>query len=570
VSNYEEFVSAYHEHFTRDPNACVNLGVEKHLGDLPDPSHEAAALEVEEARELLHRAQALLSGDLPFDTRLDLDLAILSLESEIHGETYLFNGRTARAQKPTAGNDIGDGIFMLFINDPRPAHSRLADITSRIQQIPDYLDALLARLDTPVARWVKMDLEKVGGLDSLFETIQNWAEEESWTDVGRLRQGRRDAHVAIADYAQALKAMPTTKQLHVGKEIAQEIVRTRGVSLSFEELHGIARDFLGKTNQQLEALAERLIPRYEMPAESSLAEVHSFLNKRFRVEVPPGDLEALLARYQEERSRILAFIKERDLFPIFDGQDMLILRTPKFMEPSIPAGAMMSPPPFREGIRKSIVYLTLSEALMDEHTELTIPTMMVHEGIPGHHLQLATAGLHDSLIRRHCDCMDLCEGWTTMLEEYMLDMGYCADLADEVRFCGRRDISRIGARVAIDLFFMTGDKKYLDVGVDCDLSSDDPFEAAGNLLAAVTGFVPSRVQAELNWYSQERGYPLSYLTGNHLVWELKRDVISAQSGQLEGMELDRLFHRTFLEAGNMPVSFLRRVFQEKEILPAAA
>jgi len=548
----------------------VNLGVEKNLGDLPDPSHEAAEATVEEARSLLQQAQALSAGDLSFDKNLDMDLAILSLESEIHRETYTFNGRSTRAQKPTAGDDIGDGIFMLFINDPRPSHSRLADITSRIQQIPDYLTALLARLDTPVARWVKMDLDKVRGLDSLFETIQNWAEEESWTDIKRLRQGRRDAHKAIAEYAQALKAMPTTTQLHVGDEVAQEIVRTRGVSLSFDVLHGIAKNFLAQTNEQLEELAERLIARYDMPPESTLAEVHSFLNKRFRVEVPPGDLEALLSRYQEERSRILAFIQERDLFPIFEGQDMLILRTPKFMEPSIPAGAMMSPPPFREGIRKSIVYLTLSEALMDEHTELTIPTMMVHEGIPGHHLQLATAGLHESLIRRHCDCMDLCEGWTTMLEEYMLDMGYCADLADEVRFCGRRDISRIGARVAIDLFFMTGDKKYLDVGVECDLSSDDPFEAAGSLLQTVTGFVPNRVQAELNWYSQERGYPLSYLTGNHLVWELKRDVIEAQEGRLEGMELDRLFHRTFLEAGNMPVSFLRRVFQEKELLPRAA
>ena len=108
---------------------------------------------------------------------------------------------------------------------------------------------------------------------------------------------------------------------------------------------------------------------------------------------------------------------------------------------------------------------------------------------------------------------------------------------------------------------MSGDKSYLEVGVDCDLSSDDPFVAAGKLLFEVTGFVPGRVQAELNWYSQERGYPLSYLTGNHLVWSLKRDLERAQRGKLEGRELDRVFHRVYLESGNMPVSFLRRVFE---------
>ena len=295
-------------------------------------------------------------------------------------------------------------------------------------------------------------------------------------------------------------------------------------------------------------------------------QLQGFLAQRFRVELPNGALEDVLARYQAEREKILAFISERDLFPVFDEQDMKILRTPGFMEPSIPAGAMMSPAPFREGVRTSLVYLTLSEELLDEHTELSIPSMMIHEGIPGHHLQLATASTHPSIIRRHADAMDQAEGWTTMLEDYMLDQGYLGERTDEARFIGKRDINRIGARVAIDLFFMTGERGYLDVGVDCDLSPDDPFEAAGNLLQAVTGFVPGRVQAELNWYSQERGYPLSYLTGNTLVWELKRDVEAAQRGRLEDLELDRAFHRVYLEAGNMPVSFLRRVYRHQGLL----
>ena len=150
-----------------------------------------------------------------------------------------------------------------------------------------------------------------------------------------------------------------------------------------------------------------------------------------------------------------------------------------------------------------------------------------------------------------------------------IDVGYAPELADEIRFATKRDISRIGARVAIDLFFMTGDRKYLEIGVDCDLSSDDPFVAAGELLRAVTGFVPDRVQAELNWYSTERCYPLSYLTGNTLVWELKRDIVEAQRGKLEGLDLDREFHRVYLETGNMPVSYLRRVFEHEGMLAAS-
>ena len=148
--------------------------------------------------------------------------------------------------------------------------------------------------------------------------------------------------------------------------------------------------------------------------------------------------------------------------------------------------------------------------------------------------------------------MDQAEGWTTMLEDYMLDVGYMGELTDEARFVAKRDTNRIGARVAIDLFFMTGERGFLDVGVDVDHTDDgdydrsDPFVAAGRLLRAATGFAPGRVEAELNWYSQERGYPLSYLTGNRLVWELKRDVSKAQAGSLNGLTLDRAFHRASL------------------------
>ena len=71
------------------------------------------------------------------------------------------------------------------------------------------------------------------------------------------------------------------------------------------------------------------------------------------VKLTDGRLEDILDRYEEERRRIDAFIGERDLFPVPADQDLRIMRTPGFMTPSIPAGAMMPPPPFRPGVRRS-------------------------------------------------------------------------------------------------------------------------------------------------------------------------------------------------------------------------
>ena len=565
MMTYAAFCDAFHAHFTNDPNARVVLGVDERLGELPDPSRQATLASVASARGLLASLADIDTAALGFDETLDLDLARLALEREIHDSTYTFNGRSRESQLPTAGDDIGDGIFLMFANDPRPAHDRLSDITARLEGVETYIEALKARLDTPVKRWAEIDREKVEGLPGLLENIENWAEGEGFPELARLQAARTSAESAAAGYLTWLAEQPTTDHFHLTEHTARRIVHLRGISASLEELHSYARRFLAETNETLEVLRERLVPRYDLPESTTVVELHAFLNKRFAVKLEDGRLDSILDRYQAEREKILGFIQERDLFPVFDEQDMKIIRTPGFMAPSIPAGAMMSPPPFRGGVRTSLVYLTLSEALMDEHTELGIPGMMIHEGIPGHHLQLATAATHTSIIRRHTDAMEHAEGWTTMLEDYMLDVGYMGELTDEARFIGKRDISRIGARVAIDLFFMTGERRYLDVGVEADTSSADPFEAAGALLQAVTGFTPSRTQAELNWYSQERGYPLSYLTGNVLVWSLKRDVIAASEGR-EPVEIDRDFHRIYLNSGNMPVRFLRRVFEHEGML----
>ena len=563
--SYRDFSDRFHAHFTRSANERVFLGVERDLGHLPDPSEAEAQARLLEARDLASRIAQVRAGTDDFDENLDLDLAQMRLDGEIHQFTLEFNGRTRRAQLPHAGDDIGDGMFALFINDPRPDGERLENVTDRLEAVPDYLLALMARLDTPVTRWAAIDDEKVEGLPHMFATLANWAAEVKWADTDRLQRARVAAEGALTEYRAWLAAQPTCDNVHVERETAARIIDLRGIDLSIEQLHAIARDFLARTRAQIDELAGRLAARYGL-GDASVEEVEKYLNQRYQVRVEGGDTGRVLERYRAERTRIRAFIDQHDLFPIFDGGDLAILQTPRFMEPSIPAGAMVPPPPFREGTRRSLVYLTLSEALMDEHTELSIPSMMIHEGIPGHHLHLATAGTHPSVIRRHCEAMDQAEGWTTMLEDYMLDVGYMGDLTDEARFIGKRDISRLGARVAIDLFLMTGEREMLDVGVPADIRATDPFAAAGSLLAAVTGFVPGRVKAELNWYSQERGYPLSYLTGNHLVWALKRDVIDAQAGTLSGLDLDRRFHATYLRAGNMPVRYLRRVYEHEGLL----
>jgi len=560
VSSHDDFVAAFHDLQARNPNECVFRGIDRRLDELPDPSADESARTVAEARRLLAALDGIDRGKLDADARLDLDLARLVMERQVHEATIEIDGVRHGARAPQAGRTVGDGIFLLFANDPRPAAERLADITSRLEQVPAFAEAMLARLDRPVARWVDIDVEDIEGLPDLFGAIDGLAEAEGWADRPRLGAARAAAEDALRRYAERLRALPTSTSVHVGTPAARLTVKVRGIEQSLEELHAMATSFLAETAATIEELRGKLARKHGLDPATTTEALGAFLKDRFRVDLGGGDLDALPGRYDAERVKIDAFIAERALFEVPSDQELRILRTPKFMIPTIPAGAMMAPPPFRAGTRRSLVYLTVDQDRLGEHTELGIPSMMIHEGIPGHHLQLASAGGHPSVIRRHVDAPDQAEGWTTMLEDYMLDQGYMGELTDEARFIGKRELARIAARVAIDLYFMTGDREYLDIGVGCDLSAPDAFAVAGDLLETVTGFSRARVESELNWYSLERGYPLSYLTGNRLVWQLKRDFAAAARRRGEGDELaiDRAFHRAYLEAGSMPVAYLRR------------
>jgi len=83
MKEYDLLIHKFHEHFTSDGNACITLGVNKHLDDLPDPSLENIVETVEKGKKLLAELRSFPRGVLDFYQMLDLDLAILEVEFEI-------------------------------------------------------------------------------------------------------------------------------------------------------------------------------------------------------------------------------------------------------------------------------------------------------------------------------------------------------------------------------------------------------------------------------------------------------------------------------------------------------
>ncbi len=569
AANFQAIESRFKQFVLADADASMGLGDTSFLDQLGNPSLKQLNEDTAQAKALLIDIKNCSTEG--FEQQLDLDLITRHLKQQVFFAELEQSGQPQRRRQPGGIDGISAGIFQLFVNDDRSTEQRLDNILSRLQQAPNYLKAEAEVITQPIQRWRNVEVEQGEGLPDLFSTIYNWAEETQYPKQTELKAAIKDCNAALSIYLDDLKNRECLIDFAIGEDKVNELLALRNIKQSPAELIKMARDFMTETQALLSSLNKRLCKKYELNSTTSDEQLHDFLNEKFAAKIKNGKLDSVLDYYSDQIQSINDFIEQRHLFALPAQQEIRLLQTPSFLEPVIPAGAMWPPLALRAGKKTSLVYLTLKEDQLAEHTELGIPVMMIHEGIPGHHLQFATAAQHSSFIRRFYSANEHAEGWTTMLEDYMLDVGYINDdLVDEVRFIAKREMSRLVARVGIDLYFMTGKRDYLDVGLDLEFSdtgySDDVFENAAKLLKKATGFTDGRVQAEINWYSSEQSYPLSYLTGNRLVWQLKQDIQAANKKDLDALTLDQAFHKVYLESGCMPVESLRSVFEHQGFL----
>jgi uncharacterized protein (DUF885 family) len=180
-------------------------------------------------------------------------------------------------------------------------------------------------------------------------------------------------------------------------------------------------------------------------------------------------------------------------------------------------------------------------------------TTVFHEGVPGHHLQVAQTLYRSGLLNRWrrmlCWVSGHGEGWALYAERLMADLGWLEDPADRM---GMLDSSLFrAARVVVD------------IGTHCRLAA--PAEVGGGTWDADKMWTYLRThtfqQEDFLRFEHLRylGWPgqaPSYKVGERLWLELREQVRSAE--QAAGRTFDlRAFHRQALDVGSLGLDVLR-------------
>jgi len=178
-------------------------------------------------------------------------------------------------------------------------------------------------------------------------------------------------------------------------------------------------------------------------------------------------------------------------------------------------------------------------------------TTVYHEGVPGHHLQVAQAVYNKDELnswRRNLSWSSgHGEGWALYAERLMQDLGFLEDLGDQL---GMLDGQRMrAARVVLDIGVHLG-KPRLDGTGKWD------YDYAREFMGKNVHMAPAFIDFEVNRYFGWPGQAPSYKIGQR-IWEELRNEVAAR----QGANFDiKAFHSKALNLGGLPLDTLKMAF----------
>ena len=199
-------------------------------------------------------------------------------------------------------------------------------------------------------------------------------------------------------------------------------------------------------------------------------------------------------------------------------------------------------PPAGDGSRGGTFFVNVSDPSSWGTFELE--SMAFHEGIPGHHLQLAIASeLHDvPEFRKHIHNSAYAEGWGLYTERLSDEMGLYSSAVD-----------RIGMFSADS---MRACRLVVDTGLHALGWSR---EQAVEYMVANSPLAEGVVRPEVDRYIVSPGQATSYMVGR---LEIQR--MRAEAEQRQGAAFDiRRFHSAVLDSGSLPLGVLDEVVRAR-------
>ena len=510
-----------------------------HLEEWPDVSDMGVESRLASLTEFADRAENLVSDSSEDQTLLD---------------TIAFTGRSQALQlrfRPDLEwvNHTG-GIFSQILTFlprfPLVTNDHGERYLEKVKRLPGFLDGWSSRLQRASERGVVPIMHLVSALASSLDRHlavpvsagplsqqpppTSLTDTEAWTArlhplldaltpaLARLRATLVDHTLPVARPDQS----PGLVHLEGGRDHYEELVWAY-TSLDFtaEQVHEIGRQQVERLEREYQEIAGPQL------GTSDIAEIYRRL--RDDVALHYSDAETLVADAMTALEK--ATTAASDWFGVLPKAPCVPL--------SIEQGSLaFYSRPARDGSKPGRFFFNTSDPTMWGTFQLEAVTY--HEGVPGHHLQLAIAQenpeLHHLLADYYIAAYN--EGWGLYTERLADEMGLYSS-----------ELDRVGMLSADS---MRACRLVVDTGLHAlGWSRDQAIE----YMVAHSPMSRTQVEGEIDRYIGSPGQALGYMMGR-----LEIDRIRAEAQATLGAQFDiKRFHDVVLSTGSVPISTLRRV-----------
>lgn len=182
--------------------------------------------------------------------------------------------------------------------------------------------------------------------------------------------------------------------------------------------------------------------------------------------------------------------------------------------------------------------LMINTSHLDQRPLYELPSLVAHEGVPGHHIQIALAQEMTDLpgFRRDYATTAFVEGWALYAEQFVSEIGLYPTPYD-----------RFGQ---LSMEMWRACRLVMDVGIHWKNWSRDQ---ALSCLRDNTALAEKNIQNETNRYISWPGQALGYKIGELTILDLRHQAEKALGSKFD----ERRFHDLVLDEGAMPLALLR-------------
>ena len=545
-SQIDQIANSWVETITKlSPSFATGVGSEIGADKLDDVSPEAHSNYIQEAKKVLAQLNAASVSDDTDQVTLDAMTADLLLSVEMH-EASLYRRDLNVIASPA------QGIRDVFDLSPTATDKDWENLVARMHAVRGSLDGYqrslregIAAKDTPARRQVIANIEQalaIAAKDGFFVKFAESAKSDSGELPDSLKKelasAAQSATAAYGEFADFLKQelLPSASEEDaIGRERYELFSRGfLGAKIDVDATYQWGIEELARVVAEQTEIANQIKPG------ASIEEAVKILD-----EDPSRKLhgtDALKAWMQSKSDEAIASLSGSH-FEIADK-----MKTLECMIAPTQSGGIYYTPPTDDFSRPGRMWWSVPPGVTEFNTWRELTTVY-HEGVPGHHLQVAQAVFNKDDLndwRRNVSWSSgHGEGWALYAERLMLELGYLDDPGDRL---GMLDGQRMrAARVVLDLGVHLSKPKLSGEG-------KWDFDYALDFMLKNVNMPKEFVTFEVNRYFGWPGQAPSYKIGQR-IWEQIRDQVKTK----EGANFDiKAFHKKALNLGGLGLDALSK------------